>query len=182
MKREFLQNFKVGDQALPKEAIDAIMAENGKDIEEAKKPFADYATLKKQNEEYAATVETMKGKDTESLQSTIKALEDKISTMKSEHAAALAARDFDDAVTKAITKANGKNAKAIKALLDLDALKSSKNQEADISAAIESCQKENTYLFGNDNPPPYSAGAGAGNGGANKGLDAIRAAAGLKTN
>lgn len=38
MKREFLQNFKVGDQALPKEVIDAIMAENGRDIEEAKKP------------------------------------------------------------------------------------------------------------------------------------------------
>ena len=26
MKREFLQNFKVGDQPLPKEVIDAIMA------------------------------------------------------------------------------------------------------------------------------------------------------------
>ena len=30
MKREFLQNFKVGDQALPKEIIDAIMDENGR--------------------------------------------------------------------------------------------------------------------------------------------------------
>lgn len=29
MKREFLQNFKVGEQALPKEIIDAIMEENG---------------------------------------------------------------------------------------------------------------------------------------------------------
>lgn len=26
-------NFKVGDQALPKEVVDAIMAENGRDIE-----------------------------------------------------------------------------------------------------------------------------------------------------
>ena len=34
MKREFLQNLKVGDQALPKEIIDAIMDENGKE-----KPF-----------------------------------------------------------------------------------------------------------------------------------------------
>ena len=42
MKREFLQNFKVGDQALPKEIIDAIMDENGRDIEAAKKRFADY--------------------------------------------------------------------------------------------------------------------------------------------
>lgn len=33
MKREFLQNIKVGDQPLSKEVIDAIMAENGRDIE-----------------------------------------------------------------------------------------------------------------------------------------------------
>lgn len=35
MKREFLQNFKVGDQPLTKEIIDAIMAENGRDVEAA---------------------------------------------------------------------------------------------------------------------------------------------------
>ena len=48
MKREFLQNFKVGDQTLPKEIIDAIMEENGRDIEATKKPFADYDTIKQQ--------------------------------------------------------------------------------------------------------------------------------------
>lgn len=36
MKREFLQNLKVGEAALTKEVIDAIMAENGRDIENAK--------------------------------------------------------------------------------------------------------------------------------------------------
>lgn len=36
MKREFLQNLKVGDASLSKEIIDAIMAENGRDIEAAK--------------------------------------------------------------------------------------------------------------------------------------------------
>ena len=29
MKAEFLQNFKLGDAPLPKEAVDAILAENG---------------------------------------------------------------------------------------------------------------------------------------------------------
>lgn len=33
MKREFLQSLQVGDSALPKEVVDAIMAENGKDIQ-----------------------------------------------------------------------------------------------------------------------------------------------------
>ena len=36
MKREFLQNLKVGEQSLPKEVIDAIMAQNGQDIQQAK--------------------------------------------------------------------------------------------------------------------------------------------------
>ncbi|MGM9669800.1 MAG: hypothetical protein ACI3VZ_08630 [Faecousia sp.] len=44
MKRDFLKNFKVGDQPLPDEIVDAIMAENGRDIEAAKKPFGDYMT------------------------------------------------------------------------------------------------------------------------------------------
>jgi hypothetical protein len=35
MKTEFLENFKIGDQALPKEVITAILAENGRDIEAA---------------------------------------------------------------------------------------------------------------------------------------------------
>ena len=33
MKREFLQELRVGEAALPKEVIDAIMAENGRDIQ-----------------------------------------------------------------------------------------------------------------------------------------------------
>ena len=36
MKREFLQSFKVAGEPLPKEVIDAIMAENGQDIQQAK--------------------------------------------------------------------------------------------------------------------------------------------------
>lgn len=36
MKREFLNNFQVNGQPLPKEVIDAIMAENSRDIEAAK--------------------------------------------------------------------------------------------------------------------------------------------------
>lgn len=54
MKREFLQNLKVGEEALPKEVIDAIMDENGRDITKAKadavKPYADYQTIKEENQ------------------------------------------------------------------------------------------------------------------------------------
>ena len=41
MKREFLQGLQVEGSPLPKEVIDAIMAENGRDIEAVKARFAD---------------------------------------------------------------------------------------------------------------------------------------------
>ena len=55
MKREFLRNLKVGDQPLSDEAIDAIMAENGRDIQAAKdaavKPYADYQAIKDERDQ-----------------------------------------------------------------------------------------------------------------------------------
>ena len=43
MKREFLLEFRVEGHPLPKEVIDAIMTENGRDIQKVKANFADYA-------------------------------------------------------------------------------------------------------------------------------------------
>ena len=57
MKTEFLKNLKVGDRELPKEVIDAILAENGRDVEAAKKPFADYETVKSQLDEANRAIE-----------------------------------------------------------------------------------------------------------------------------
>ena len=42
MKREFLQSLQVEGQSLSKEVIDAIMAENGKDIQTAKAQSAEW--------------------------------------------------------------------------------------------------------------------------------------------
>lgn len=42
MKREFLQSFQVGEAPLPKEIVDAIMAENGKDIQAARQASAQW--------------------------------------------------------------------------------------------------------------------------------------------
>lgn len=42
MKREFLQSLQVGEQGLSKQVIDAIMAENGRDIQAAKGQAQDW--------------------------------------------------------------------------------------------------------------------------------------------
>lgn len=162
MKREFLQNFKVGDQALPKDVIDAIMAENGRDIESAKKPFADYDTIKNQLEEAQKTIKGFESQDIEGVRKSAKEWEDKYNQAINEHKAQLADMEFDGILKDAITAAKGKSDKAIRALLDVDALKASKNQAVDIKAALDALQKESGYLFGDDQgaPPPYAGGTG----------------------
>lgn len=184
MKREFLQNFKVGEQALPKEVIDAIMDENGKDIEEAKKPFADYDAIKEQLQTAKDGLKAFEGVDVQQLQSQITTLNTQLADKDKEWQGKLDAMAFDGKVKDAITAAKGKSAKAIAALLDMDALKASKNQDADIKTALEALKKESGYLFDDDNPtpPPFSTGSGTGHGDKPlTGMERLMAAAGVVT-
>ena len=85
MKREFLQNLlKDVDETARKTIIDSIMAENGADIENAKKPYSDYEDIKGQLKTANDTIETMKknGDDVEKLKKTIKDHENTIEIMK----------------------------------------------------------------------------------------------------
>ena len=58
-------------------------------------------------------------------------------------------------------------------MLDIDALKESKNQEADIKAMLETCKEENDYLFGSDEPIKNPV---APTGGSGEGMDAFKLA------
>lgn len=179
MKTEFLKNFKVNDQELPKDIIDAILAENGRDVEALKEQ------LKAANDKLKTAQDGLKafeGVDVAQLQGKITDLQKQLTDKDAEWQIKMDNMAFDSRIKDAITAAKGKSHKAISALLDLDALKASKNQEADIKAALEALQKESGYLFEDEqgNPPPYAGGTGTGGGGNNSGLAAIRAAAGLK--
>ena len=155
MKREFLLEFRVGDNPLPKEVIDAIMAENGRDIQKVKANFADYEELKNQLSAL---------QQDRSFEETAKAWEEKYNQAVEDHKQQIAGMAFDRALGEGIVKARGRNAKAITALLDVDALKASENQEDAIEAALETLKKDNRYLFEGDVPPPYARGTGAYNG------------------
>ena len=164
MKREFLQNFKVGDQPIPKEIIDAIMAENGRDIEDAKKPFADYESIKEQLQTAKDGLKAFEGVDVAKLQGEISALNTQLSDKDKEWQGKLDAMKFDGVLKDAITAAKGRNAAAIMAVLgaeQLSSLKSSKNQANEIKAALEGLKKDSGYLFDEEGaPPPYAGGAG----------------------
>ena len=143
MKREFLQGLKVGENPLPKEIIDAIMAENGRDIEGVKARYADYDALKQAEAEAA------------------KVWEEKLNRQMDTHRREMSDLIFSHNLEKAILSAKGRNAKAITALLDIDALKASENQTADLDQALQNLKTDCSYLFQSETPPPYARGTGA---------------------
>ena len=77
-------------------------------------------------------------------------------------------REFNSVLEAAITDAKGKNAKAIMALMDLDKLRGSKNQEKDIKAALDAMRNESGYLFDDNGGNPQFTTSN-GNGGKNGG-------------
>ena len=150
MKREFLENLKVGDAPLTKELIDTIMQENGRDIEAAKKPYADYDAIKEQLKTAQDGLKAFEGVDVKELQGKITELNTQLSDKDKEWQGKLDAMAFDSRVKDAIT-----------ALLDMDKLRQSKNQDADLKAELEALKKDNAYLFEDDTtPPPYAGGTG----------------------
>lgn len=162
MTEEFLKNFQVGGQAIPQEVITEILAENVRDIDVAKAPFADYNAIKEQLQTAKDGLKAFEGVDVENLRGQITTLQNTLATKETEYQNQLAEMTFNHALESAITAAHGRNAKAIQALLDLDALKGSKNQEADIKAALDGLKQETGYLFESEQvPPPYSPGTGA---------------------
>lgn len=165
MKRDFLQNLKAGEQALPKEVIDAIMDENGRDIEAAKKPFADYDTIKQQLANANKTIEDFKNMDVDGIKKAADEWKAKYEQAEKDHAAKLDGLELDGKIESALREAKAKNAKAVRALLDMEALKASKNRDADIKAAVEAVATENAFLFGDEGGPRLNSGAPHGPGG-----------------
>ena len=70
----------------------------------------------------------------------------------------IASIQFQTVLDHAIHTAKGRNATAIKALLDINTLKNSKNQSEDVRKALEAVKKENSYLFESDAMPPFAKG------------------------
>lgn len=157
MKREFLQNIKVGDQALPKEVIDAILDEHSRSI----------GTIKAEKESLATQLQTAKdglkafeGVDVKDLQGQITKLQQDLADKDTAHKTELANMTFNQDMVDGVRAANGRNVEAIMAVLGEEkvaTLRASTNRKADIKTALEGLQKESGYLFDTGNTPPYFA-------------------------
>ena len=178
MKTDFLKEL-----GLEQDVIDKIMAENGKDIaaEKAKtaKAEGERDNYKDQLATATKSLEKFKDVDPTAMQGEIDKLKQQLKDQEAEYAAKEADRIFSDTIKEAIKSAGGRNEKAVMAMLDMDALKASKNQSEDIKAALETVKESDAYLFGSDEPFKNPVGATGGSGAGGDNFAAIRAAMGL---
>lgn len=150
-------------QGLTDAQIAFVMAENGRDIAKAK---AELEAITSERDKWKTTAETAEatlkgfdGVDVAKLNADIEAFKKKAEDVEREYQEKLAERDFSDAITEAIRGANGRNAKAIRALLDEKALRESKNQKEDIASALKALMEaEDSKMLFATQPTPEEKG------------------------
>ncbi len=98
--------------------------------------------------------------DVTGLNKRISDLEEEKKNIQKDYDSKIADRDFSDLVKESIAAAKGKNPKAIMALLDVNALKASRNQKEDIAAALKTLTEaeDSKMLFGEPEPNPVGTG------------------------
>jgi len=155
MKREDLEK-----QGFTKEQIDFIMAENGKDIEAQKTKLTttetELAGLKTQLTEANTQIESFKKLDVEGVKKAADEWKVKYETSAAESAKQLAQVKFDHALEGALVGAKAKDAKSVRAHLDLANLKLN---EADGSVVgledqLKKIKETHDYLFTSDKELP----------------------------
>lgn len=148
MKREFLEAL-----GIDKEIVDKIMTENGNDINKTKEKLeAERDNYKSQLETTQNALKEFEGVDVKELKGKIDTLTADLTAKETDYQTKLADMEFNSKLDSLITSSGARNAKAVKALLDLESIKSSKNQDTDLQTALEACKKDNEYLFGKDAP------------------------------
>lgn len=135
-----------------REEFDKAMSENYKTVAEADKLRTARDSYKMQLETATQKLEGFKDVDVEDLKGQIATLTTTLANEKANYEQQLADRDFNDMLNAAISASKAKNVKAVRALLDLDAIRESRNQTADLEAALKKVSEENDYLFESDEP------------------------------
>lgn len=120
---------------------------------------ADYDKIAGQRDEYKTSLDTVNeklkefdGVDVADLKGQITTLQEDLRKKDVEYAAKEAERLFNETLDKAISTSGGRNAKAIRGLLDIETLRNSKDQTEDIKKALDGIRETDAYLFGEGEP------------------------------
>lgn len=149
-----------------KAEFDRSVAENYKTISEFERKVNrltdDLTDMTTRAETAETTLKGFEGKDFDAITRERDEWKQKHDNAVAEHQRQKEQREFDELLTTSITEAKGKNAKAISALLNLESLRTSKNQEKDIKAALDTLRTESGYLFEDNGGTPRFAAPGTG--------------------
>ncbi len=156
MKREDLKALGLSEEQIGK-VLDMHHAEFDpvkKDLETAQKDLENekgkVSTHETTIKDLKKDLDEFKGADVAGMKQKIETLEKDIKTKDENYQKEIADRDFNELLKESITASKGRNVKAITALLDVDALKASKNQKEDITAALKALSEadDSKMLFG----------------------------------
>ena len=167
-----------------KTSIAKEMDENYKTIADWQKQHDKVQTLENTLKDTQEKLNAFSEVDVDSLNGEIAKLKGDLEQKDKDYQMQIADRDFNDMLKESIATAKGRNAKAITALLDVEALKTSKNQKEDIAAALKTLSEaeDSKMLFGEPEPNIVSEGNPIGTvtkGGDQSSDSAMRAAMGL---
>lgn len=144
MKRE---EVKAKIPGITDEQLDWLMGENGRDVTAEKTKSAN---LQAQVTDLTTQLNTAKdglkafeGVDVNDLKGQITKLQGQLTEQADNFA-------FDSTLDGAIRDARGRDVKAIRGMLDVNALKASKDRTSDIQAALTSLAKEKAWAFDSD--------------------------------
>jgi hypothetical protein len=162
MKREDVKNKIPG---ITEEQLNWIMTENGNDINREKSVAEQFKTqLANANAQLKTAQEGLAAFDGKK---TPEEYEAELAKLQSDMKAQAEGFAFDNALDTAILGKKGRSVKAVRALLDLDALKGSKDRSTDIDKALEEAAKVNPWAF--DDTEQQQKGAGTYSTGAEHG-------------
>jgi len=160
MKREDLVKLEIAE-----ELVDKIMALHGKDIEKHKTDLAAVTTerdgLKTQLADANTAIEGFKKLDVDGIKAAADEWKAKAEQAEKDAQAQIHTLKFEHALDGALTGAKAKNGKAVRALLQADALKL--NEDGSILGLKEQLEKiksEADYLFESDEPAPKIVAGG----------------------
>lgn len=144
MKREDVKNKIPG---ITDEQLNWLMQENGADINREKSAATALQTqLNNVNAQLKTAQDGLKAFDGVD----VAGLQAKVTQLQNDMKAQADGFAFDNALDTAILGRKGRSVKAVRALLDLDALKGSADRSTDIAKALDEAAKANPWAFGED--------------------------------
>lgn len=180
MKREFLKNLGLED-----EAIDKVLNENGKDIEAVKTKYGDYDDLKTQLSEANKQIQDFKGMDIDGIKTAAADWEKKAKAAETDRDHKVRDLKFNYALEGALRDSKARDTKSVLAHINREALEFDEGSGSikGLDKQIESIREKHGYLFENgESHPRFSdkTGGEPSNGLTDTFIGAARKAAGLK--